>query len=37
MHLSPHTVSVHRKNILRKSNCKSFVELGSKALREGWI
>lgn len=37
LHLSPHTVSVHRKNILRKSNCKSFVELGSKALREGWI
>ncbi|WP_160070241.1 LuxR C-terminal-related transcriptional regulator [Sphingobacterium bovisgrunnientis] len=37
LYISPYTVSVHRKNILRKSNCKSFVELGSKALREGWI
>ncbi|MBL1407825.1 LuxR C-terminal-related transcriptional regulator [Sphingobacterium faecale] len=37
LYISQHTVSVHRKNILRKSNCKSFVELGSKALREGWI
>jgi len=37
LHLSVHTVSVHRKNILRKSNCKSFFELGSKALQEGWI
>lgn len=35
--VSPHTISVHRKNILRKSNCRSFVELAPKALLEGWL
>lgn len=37
LHLSHHTISVHRKRILRKSDCKTFVELGTKALREGWV
>lgn len=37
LHLSHHTISVHRKHILRKANCKTFVELGTKALQEGWV
>lgn len=27
---SKHTVSTHRKNILRKTNCKNFIELSTK-------
>ncbi|UUC44781.1 LuxR C-terminal-related transcriptional regulator [Flavobacterium cerinum] len=37
LNISRHTVNTHRKNILSKSDCKSLVELGSKAIREGWI
>ena len=35
--ISPHTVSAHRKNILRKADVKTPVELVCKALHEGWI
>ncbi len=34
---SLHTVSTHRKNILRKSDCDTVNELLVKAVREGWI
>jgi DNA-binding CsgD family transcriptional regulator len=37
LHLSIHTINSHRKNILSKSGCKTLVELGGKAIREGWI
>ena len=37
LNISMHTVNTHRKNIMAKSDCKSLVELGSKAIREGWI
>lgn len=37
LNISRHTVNTHRKNILAKSNCKSLVELGFKAIREGWL
>lgn len=35
--ISVHTVNSHRKKIFSKSNCSSLVELGSKAVREGWL
>jgi DNA-binding CsgD family transcriptional regulator/PAS domain-containing protein len=35
--ISPYTVSVHRKNILRKANVSTPVELVLKALQEGWV
>lgn len=35
--ISSHTVNAHRKNILRKANVKTPVELVCKAIREGWI
>jgi len=35
--ISLHTVGTHRKNILRKANVKTPVELVCKALQEGWI
>lgn len=34
LHLSPHTVHAHRKNILKKLNVKTPVELVVKAFRE---
>ncbi len=34
LHLSPHTVHAHRKNILKKMNVKTPVELIVKAFRE---
>ena len=37
LYLSLHTVNTHRKNILNKANCKTPVDLVSKALSEGWI
>lgn len=37
LYISVHTVNSHRKKIFLKSNCSSLVELGSKAVREGWI
>ncbi len=35
--ISPQTVSTHRKNILRKTNAKSNLELFSLAAKKGWI
>jgi len=35
--ISPHTVNAHRKNILRKADVKTPVELVCKALQEGWV
>ncbi len=35
--ISTHTVNAHRKNILRKANAKTPVELVRKAIQEGWI
>jgi DNA-binding CsgD family transcriptional regulator len=35
--LSRHTVSNHRKNILKKSKCASLNELLTTAVREGWV
>jgi DNA-binding CsgD family transcriptional regulator len=34
---SIHTVRVHRKNILRKSECETVNELIAKCVREGWV
>jgi DNA-binding CsgD family transcriptional regulator len=35
--VSPHTISTHKKNILKKSGCKNTAELLTKCLREGVI
>ncbi|WP_066960366.1 LuxR C-terminal-related transcriptional regulator [Microbulbifer sp. Q7] len=35
MNISPHTVKNHRKNILRKANCKSTSQLVSRYISEG--
>lgn len=35
--ISLHTVNAHRKNILRKANAKTSVELVCRALQEGWV
>lgn len=37
LNLSPHTVTTHKKNILKKSNCKNTSELIAKCIREGII
>ena len=37
LYVSTHTISVHRKNMLRKAGCSSFFEVGKKAAIEGWI
>ncbi len=37
LYISLHTVSTHRKNLLGKSNCKTPLELVSKAIQEGWV
>ena len=37
LHISKHTVNSHRKNILKKSNCKSNNELIVKAITDGLI
>ena len=37
LHISPHTVSVHRKNILRKTNTGSVLQLVKLGLEKGWI
>lgn len=34
---SIHTVHVHRKNILKKANCKTVNELIVKSIKEGWV
>lgn len=33
--ISPHTVSTHKKNILRKSKCQNFTELIARCIKEG--
>lgn len=35
--ISLHTVSTHRKNILAKANCKTPLDLATKAINEGWV
>lgn len=35
--ISPNTVNVHRKNILKKANCKTPIDLVTKAITEGWV
>ena len=35
--ISKHTVNVHRRNILSKSNCRNTTELVSRCIREGWL
>lgn len=35
--ISKHTVNSHRKQIFSKSCCQTNIELGSKAIREGWV
>lgn len=35
--ISPHTVSTHRKTILRKADCKTPIDLINKSIKEGWI
>ena len=35
--ISPHTVNAHRKNILRKAQAQTPLELVGKAIRNGWI
>lgn len=35
--VSPHTVNMHKKNILRKSHCKNTTELIARCIREGII
>lgn len=37
LHISPYTVKTHRKNILKKLELNSTVDLTSKAIREGWL
>ncbi|MEQ9373729.1 MAG: response regulator transcription factor [Imperialibacter sp.] len=37
LHLSPHTIHAHRKNILKKMNVKTPVDLVVKAIREKLI
>lgn len=35
--ISKHTVDTHRKNILKKTQCKSVTELIAKAIEMGWM
>ncbi|MGV4413344.1 MULTISPECIES: LuxR C-terminal-related transcriptional regulator [Bacteroidota] len=35
--LSIHTIKTHRKNIFRKTECKTLTELGAKIIKQGWI
>jgi len=37
LHLSPHTVYTHRKNIMKKLNMGSVSELVLHAVNEGWV
>lgn len=37
LNLSPHTINTHKRNILKKSNCKNTAELITKCIREGII
>lgn len=37
LYISLHTVNTHRKNILAKANCKTPLDLATKAINEGWV
>ena len=37
LYISKHTVSVHRKNILRKSNTHTILALANRAFEKGWV
>ncbi|MGJ1284874.1 response regulator transcription factor [Sphingobacterium spiritivorum] len=37
MFISPHTVRVHRKNILKKLDCSNMVEVIKKVMIDGLI
>ena len=37
LNLSPHTINTHKRNILKKSNCKNTAQLVAKCIREGVI
>jgi len=37
LHISPHTVNTHKRNILKKSNCKNTAEMLSYCLRLGIV
>ncbi len=37
LYLSTHTINTHKKNIIKKSNCKTFIELITKCITEGVI
>ena len=37
LHVSPHTVNTHKKNILFKSDCSTMTEVIAKCIREGVI
>ena len=37
LNISPHTINTHKKNILKKSGCKSSPELIARCIREGII
>ncbi|MEW4925033.1 LuxR C-terminal-related transcriptional regulator [Algibacter sp. 2305UL17-15] len=37
LNISPHTINTHRKNILKKSECKNMAEIITKCIREGII
>jgi DNA-binding CsgD family transcriptional regulator len=37
LYISLHTVNTHRKNMLIKANCRSPIDLVTKAINEGWI
>lgn len=37
LHISKHTVDVHRRNVLQKTNCKNTVQLTRHAVSRGWV
>jgi len=37
LYISPHTVNIHRKNILKKANAKTPLELVKLAIEECWV
>lgn len=37
LYISLHTVNTHRKNILKKADAKTSLELVTKVIKEGWI
>lgn len=37
LHLSPHTINTHKRNMLKKSQCNNTMELVAKCIREGVV